>query len=70
MSGVIGDLAPSLTNLARRSGEITARKLFEARGNNSEVHLSELELALVAATAAEVAIKGLRRGLSLKELET
>jgi hypothetical protein len=50
------DTRASVGELAARAGEITARKLFEARGNRSEAHLSELELAMIAATAAHVAL--------------
>ena len=57
MSGIIGNAAPSLSALAKQCGELVARQLFKARGNHSEVHLSELELALVAATACQVALK-------------
>lgn len=50
------DTRANLGELAARAGEIAARKLFEARGNHSEAHLNELELALVAAAAAHVAL--------------
>lgn len=50
--------------IAARAAELTARRLFESRGNHSEVHLSELELALVAATAAKVALDATRRARS------
>ena len=50
------DTRAALGELAARAGEITARKLFEARGNRAEAHLNELELAMVAATAAKVAL--------------
>lgn len=35
-----------------RIGELVARRLFAGRGNPSEVHLSEVEIAMLAATAA------------------
>lgn len=44
----------ALGEVAARTGEIVARQLFKARGNNSEVHLSELELAMIVAAAAHV----------------
>jgi hypothetical protein len=43
-------------------GEIVARLIFKARGNNSEVHLSELELAMIAATAAHTAREAIAKG--------
>lgn len=43
-----------LSREAERLGRLVARKLFEARGNHSEAHLSEAELAQVCALAAEV----------------
>lgn len=44
----------SVGELQARIGELVARKLFAARGNNAEVHLSERELAMICATAAHV----------------
>lgn len=46
-----------LRPVAQRIGENLARKLFEKRGNHSEAHLTERELALAIATGAEAAIK-------------
>ncbi len=40
-----------------RIGEVMARRVFAKRGNNSEVHLTELELAAMLALAAEEAFK-------------
>lgn len=56
-SGIIGKNGSALSGLAKQCGELAARKLFEGRGNNSEVHLSELELALAIATGAHVAME-------------
>jgi len=47
----------ALSHHARQVGEILARKLFAARGNHSEAHLNEYELALACATAAEIALQ-------------
>jgi len=47
----------ALSLASRRAGEACARKLFNARGNHSEVHLNEYELALACAAAAEVAVQ-------------
>lgn len=45
-----------MRNLSRNISKTVADKLFAARGNHSEVHLTREELALVAAAAAEVAL--------------
>lgn len=50
-----------LDPIAQKLGAMVARKMFESRGNHSEIHLSERELALVAATAAQTAITHGRR---------
>lgn len=55
------DSRAHLGEIATRAGEIVARQLFNARGNHSEAHLRELELALVAATAAHVALAMLKK---------
>jgi hypothetical protein len=46
-----------LSALAKGTGELLARKLFKKRGNHTEVHLSEYELALAIAAGAEVALQ-------------
>jgi hypothetical protein len=40
-----------------RIGKLLARKLFAKRGNRSEIHLVEFELALALGLAAEVAVR-------------
>jgi hypothetical protein len=47
----------ALGELAATTGERVARRLFEARGNKSEVHLHEQELATICAAAAAAAVK-------------
>lgn len=39
----------------RDLGEYTARRLFEARGNKSEIHITEADLALAIGAAAQAA---------------
>jgi hypothetical protein len=50
------DWPESLAPLARQIGAQVARKLFEARGNHSEVHVTERELTLVVAVAVQTAV--------------
>ena len=52
----LSDLSNELCLAARAVGSTAARRLFHARGNNIEVHLSEYELAVALATAAELAL--------------
>lgn len=56
MSGLLDKNSATLSATARKTGETLARKLFAARGNHSEAHLSEYELALACAAAAEIAV--------------
>lgn len=56
MSRLLDSLAKSLRPQARSIGEMTARTLFEGRGNRSEAHLTEYELAAAIATGVEVAL--------------
>ena len=59
------DLETGAGGLSERSkliGERMARKLFEARGNNSEAHVTEAELASMIAGGAEVALAIVVRG--------
>lgn len=44
-------------DLATKVGLATARKLFDARGNPSEMHLAESEIAVVIASTIEVTFK-------------
>jgi hypothetical protein len=46
-----------LSSLAKSTGELLARKLFNKRGNHTEAHLSEYELALAIAAGVEVALQ-------------
>lgn len=39
----------------RDLGKYTARRLFEARGNKSEIHITEADLALAIGAAAQAA---------------
>ena len=39
----------------RELGKYTARRLFAARGNKSEIHITEAELALAIGCAAQAA---------------
>lgn len=55
-SGLLDMHAEALSLTARRAGEGCARRLFAKRGDNKEVHLSEYELALLCAAAAQVAL--------------
>lgn len=56
MSGLLDKEAPALRLVARKAGEMCARKLFDARGNNAEIHLNEYELALACAATAETVL--------------
>lgn len=47
----------TLRPAARALGEKLARQLFAARGNKTEAHLNEYELALAIAAGAQVAIE-------------
>jgi hypothetical protein len=47
----------TLCGPARTIGRIAARKLFHGRGNHSEVHLSEYELAAVIAASIETYVQ-------------
>lgn len=38
-----------------RIGKMVARRVFRERGNHSEAHISEAELAVIASMAAQVA---------------
>lgn len=38
-------------------GQLLARRLFERKGNHSEIHLSEIELAAAIDGGIELAIK-------------
>lgn len=42
---------------AAKFGSALARKVFEARGNNSEIHLSEAQLAALLGVAHEDGLK-------------
>lgn len=55
--------ADHLSPIAQKIGESVARRMFKVRGNRSEIHLGELELALIAAVAAEAAVRHARRHL-------
>lgn len=48
---------PTLHPLAVQAGNVCARRIFNTRGNHSEVHLNEFELALFAAAAAQIALE-------------
>jgi hypothetical protein len=50
-----GDPRNALSIGAREVGDMLARRIFKERGNNSEVHLTEPELALIAGMAADIA---------------
>lgn len=51
----------------------TARKIFESRGNHSEVHLSEGELAAIVEKAVELyddpQVRGLRQQIEVVDME-
>ena len=47
----------SLRPKAQAIGKLVARRLFSTRGNHSEAHLSEVELAVAVATGVEVALQ-------------
>jgi hypothetical protein len=49
------DTRKSLGNDAANIGELVARRLFDSRGNNDEVSLTERELAMIVGTGAQVA---------------
>jgi hypothetical protein len=53
---VLGAAPSALHPLSMEIGNRIARKIFEQRGNHSEAHLSEAELAGICTAAAEVAI--------------
>jgi hypothetical protein len=57
----------------RELGQYTARKLFAARGNNSEIHITEEDLALamgaVAQAAWTAALNAIQRARKLVEEE-
>jgi hypothetical protein len=59
-------MGDSVTPAASAAGRVAARAVFKARGNHSEVHLTEAELAAVCALAAhallELAKREARRG--------
>jgi hypothetical protein len=50
-------MANGLSASSVKIGKLLARKLFEKRGNRSEAHLCEFELALALALAAELAVQ-------------
>jgi hypothetical protein len=52
----LGAAPSALSNTAIEIGSRIARKIFEQRGNNHEVHLRESELAGYCIAAAEAAI--------------
>lgn len=57
VEGAVLGAAPSTPHpLALRIGESMARNVFEKRGNHTEAHLREDELAVICAAAAESAI--------------
>lgn len=56
IGGILDGEASALRLVARKAGEMCARKLFDARGNNAEIHLNEYELALACAAAAETVL--------------
>ena len=53
-----------LSDTSRKVGEVVARKLFQARGNHSEIHLNEFELAATVAAGIETALALRDRGQS------
>lgn len=55
-SRILEDHEKILCRMARHSAELVARRLFVARGNPSEVHLNEYELALCVAVAVDAAL--------------
>ncbi len=53
-----------ITEQAEDVGRKVARRIFADRGNNSEVHLSESQLALIVSTAYEA---GLNNGMGTRK---
>jgi hypothetical protein len=45
----------AIIKIATTIGDHAARRLFAARGNNSEIHISEKDLALAMAVCAQAA---------------
>lgn len=45
------------TETSDKVGRAVARRLFESRGNNSEVHISEIELAIIIAMSIDLVFK-------------
>ncbi len=45
------------TETAEKVGAAVARRLFESRGNHSEAHLSEIELATLIAVSIDLVFK-------------
>jgi hypothetical protein len=45
------------TETSEKVGRAVARSIFESRGNHSEAHLSETELATIIATSIELVFK-------------
>ena len=45
----------AINDKCERIGKIVARRVFRERGNHSEAHLSEAELAIIASLAAQLA---------------
>jgi hypothetical protein len=48
-------MSNSIGKVAKTIGDHAARRLFAARGNNSEIHLSEGDLALAMSVCAQAA---------------
>lgn len=57
----------------RELGKYTARRLFAARGGNSEIHITEVDLALACACAAQAGftagIKALQKAQAATDRE-
>lgn len=56
VEGAVLGAAPSLHPISQEIGARIARKVFEKRGNHSEAHIGEAELAGICTAAAEAAI--------------
>jgi hypothetical protein len=55
------DAAPPVRERALRAGRLVARRVFAERGNHSEAHLSENELAQWIAVGCEVVLLNTER---------
>jgi hypothetical protein len=53
-SNIVTEPSEGLHDDSLRIGQAMARRVFDARGNHSEIHLSEADLATLLAGAAEV----------------